>query len=76
MLVTKLQEKNISYSSTSALTSDLHPVRPGIKETFDEEIEEKEEPVLEENKKKTVKEKAKPNDDDKSKEKENSGEEK
>ena len=46
------------------------------KETFDEEIEEKEEPVLEENKKKTVKEKAKPNDDDKSKEKENSGEEK
>ena len=40
------------------------------------EIEEKEEPVLEENNKKTVKEKAKSNDDDKSKEKENSGEEK
>ena len=40
MIVTKLQEKNISYSSTSALNSDLHPVRPGIKETFDDEAEE------------------------------------
>ena len=39
MIVTKLQEKNISYSSTSALNSDLHPVRPGIKETFDDETE-------------------------------------
>ena len=39
MIVTKLQEKNISYSSTSALNSDLHPVRPGIKETFDDEAE-------------------------------------
>ncbi len=53
MLVTKLQEKNISYSSTSALTNDLHPVRPGIKETFDEEIEEKEELIVEESKKET-----------------------
>ena len=76
MLVTKLQEKNISYSSTSALTSDLHPVRPGIKETFDEEIEEKE-PVLEENKKENeMKEETKSNGDEKSKENENSGEEK
>ena len=43
MLVTKLQEKNISYSSKSALNSDLHPVRPGIKETFDDYNEDKEE---------------------------------
>ena len=43
MLVTKLQEKNISYSSKSALNSDLHPVRPGTKETFDDYEEDKEE---------------------------------
>ena len=64
MLVTKLQEKNISYSSTSALTNDLHPVRPGIKETFDEEIEEKEELIVEESKKETeVKKNIKINDE-------------
>ena len=73
MLVTKLQEKNISYSSTSALTNDLHPVRPGIKEPFDEEPEEKEELIVEENKKETeVKKDIKVNDE-KSKD---SGEEK
>ena len=49
MLVTKLQEKKLSYSSTSALNSDLHPVRPGTKETFDDYTEdEKEEPDLDE----------------------------
>ena len=37
MLVTKLQEKNITYSPSSALNSDLHPVRPGSEKTFDEE---------------------------------------
>jgi small subunit ribosomal protein S4 len=73
MLVTKLQEKNISYSSTSALTNDLHPVRPGIKETFDEEPEEKEELIVDESKKEIdVKKDIKANDE-KSK---NSGEEK
>ena len=40
MLVTKLQEKNISYSPTSALNSDLHPVRPRIQEKYDDEMEE------------------------------------
>ena len=38
MLVTKTQEKNITYSPSSALNSDLHPVRPGAKATYDEEI--------------------------------------
>ena len=59
MLVTKLQEKNITYSPSSALNSDLHPVRPGAQKTYDDEpssdeaesIEEKaetkEEPVEE-----------------------------
>ena len=41
ILVTKLQEKNISYSPTSALNSDLHPVRPRIQKTLDDEMEEK-----------------------------------
>jgi small subunit ribosomal protein S4 len=46
MTVTKLQEKNISYSPDSGLNSDLHPVRPGAKDTYsddsnDEETEEK-----------------------------------
>ena len=46
MTVTKLQEKNISYSPGSGLNSDLHPVRPGAKDTYsddsnDEETEEK-----------------------------------
>ena len=36
MLVTKLQEKNISYSPSSALNSDLHPVRPGTQQTYDD----------------------------------------
>ena len=40
ILVTKLQEKNISYSPTSALNSDLHPVRPRIQEKTDDEMEE------------------------------------
>ena len=40
ILVTKLQEKNISYSPTSALNSDLHPVRPIIQGTLDDEMEE------------------------------------
>jgi len=40
ILVTRLQEKNISYSPTSALNSDLHPVRPVIQGTMDDEIEE------------------------------------
>ena len=40
ILVTKLLEKNIAYSPTSALNSDLHPVRPGIQEKTDDEMEE------------------------------------
>ena len=36
MIVTKLQEKNITYSPSSALNSDLHPVRPGTEKTFDD----------------------------------------
>ena len=40
ILVTKLQEKNITYSPTSALNSDLHPVRPRIQEKYDDEMEE------------------------------------
>ena len=43
MLVTKLQEKKLSYSSTSALNSDLHPVRPGTKEVFGDYAEGEEE---------------------------------
>ena len=39
MLVTKTQEKNITYSPSSALNSDLHPVRPGVKETYEDEPE-------------------------------------
>ena len=38
MLVTKTQEKNITYSPSSALNSDLHPVRPGAKTTYDDEV--------------------------------------
>ena len=48
ILVTKLQEKNISYSPTSALNSDLHPVRPGIQEKTDDEMEEPVEEKVEE----------------------------
>ena len=51
MIVTKTQEKNITYSPSSALNSDLHPVRPGSKASYeDEEVAEeevKEEPKTE-----------------------------
>ena len=47
MLVTKTQEKNITYSPSSALNSDLHPVRPGVKETYEDEVPESETPVEE-----------------------------
>jgi small subunit ribosomal protein S4 len=51
MTVTRLQEKNLTYSPSSALNSDLHPVRPGAKAPVDDEpIEEdttKEEPKVE-----------------------------
>ena len=41
MIVTRLQEKNISYAPSSALNSDLHPVRPGAKATYsDDESDE------------------------------------
>ena len=36
MIVTRLQEKNISYAPSSALNSDLHPVRPGTKPNYSE----------------------------------------
>ena len=42
MIVTKLQEKNITYSPSSALNSDLHPVRPGGEKIFDDESTEEE----------------------------------
>ena len=59
MLVTKLQEKKLSYSSTSALNSDLHPVRPGTKETFDDYTEDgKEEPDVKEKLEEKVEEKS------------------
>ena len=41
ILITRPQEKSISYSPASALNSDLHPVRPGIQETFEDEVEGK-----------------------------------
>ena len=47
MLVTKTQEKNKAYSPSSALNSDLHPVRPGISETYEDEEPEAETPVEE-----------------------------
>ena len=47
MLVTRNQEKNITYSPSSALNSDLHPVRPGVKETYEDEVPESEELVEE-----------------------------
>ena len=43
MIVTKLQEKNITYSPSSALNSDLHPVRPGGEKIFDDESTDDEE---------------------------------
>ena len=42
MIVTKLQEKNITYSPSSALNSDLHPVRPGGEKIFDDESTDEE----------------------------------
>ena len=60
MLVTKTQEKNITYSPSSALNSDLHPVRPGAKATYDDEETiqpENEEVSEEEPKAETVEEK-------------------
>ena len=51
MLVTKTQEKNITYAPSSALNSDLHPVRPGAKASHEDEedvVEESEEIVKEE----------------------------
>ena len=48
MLVTKLQEKNITYSPSSALNSDLHPVRPGAQKTYDDEPSSNEEESVEE----------------------------
>ena len=49
MIVTKTQEKNITYSPSSALNSDLHPVRPGAKASYEDE-ETTEEDVNEETK--------------------------
>ena len=43
MIVTKLQEKNITYSPSSALNSDLHPVRPGGEKIFDDDSTDEEE---------------------------------
>tara|TARA_Y100001970_G_scaffold2005_1_gene2386 strand:+ start:142 stop:804 length:663 start_codon:yes stop_codon:yes gene_type:complete len=37
MIVTKLQEKEIRYSPSSALNSDLHPVRPGNNDVYGNE---------------------------------------
>ena len=48
MLVTKLQEKNITYSPSSALNSDLHPVRPGAQNTYEESPSSDEEEPVEE----------------------------
>ena len=49
MVVTKLQEKNISYSPDSGLNSDLHPVRPGTKDTYGDDSDgETEETIVEE----------------------------
>ena len=62
MTVTRLQEKNIVYSPSSALNSDLHPVRPGAKaHTEDEQIEE--EVVSEETEEKSEKSDTKKEDD-------------
>ena len=59
MTVTRLQEKNITYSPSSALNSDLHPVRPGAKAPMDDESSEEEtekEPETEDKKTEEVKE--------------------
>ena len=59
MTVTRLQEKNITYSPSSALNSDLHPVRPGAKAPMDDESIEEEtekEPEIEDKKTEEAKE--------------------
>ena len=57
MAVTKLQEKNISYSPNSGLNSDLHPVRPGAKDTYSDDSDDKEtEKTIVEKESKVVKE--------------------
>jgi small subunit ribosomal protein S4 len=62
MTVTRLQEKSIVYSPSSALNSDLHPVRPGTKApTEDEQIEE--EVVSEETEEKSEKSDTKKEDE-------------
>jgi len=56
MVVTKLQEKNISYSPDSGLNSDLHPVRPGAKDTYsDDSNSETEETIVEEEESEMIK---------------------
>ena len=50
MLVSKTQEKNITYSPSSALNSDLHPVRPGAKASYEDEELVDEETETESNK--------------------------
>ena len=42
MTVTRLQEKSLTYSPSSALNSDLHPVRPGAKAPMEDETIEEE----------------------------------
>ena len=41
------QEKNISYSPDSGLNSDLHPVRPGAKDTYGDDSNDEEKSVEE-----------------------------
>ena len=69
MIVTKTQEKNITYSPSSALNSDLHPVRPGAKASYeDEEPTEEganEEPKAESNDSKTEEKGTEKNDESK-----------
>ena len=69
MIVTKTQEKNITYSPSSALNSDLHPVRPGAKASYeDEETTEEdanEEPKAESNDSKTEEKGTEKNDESK-----------
>ena len=69
MIVTKTQEKNITYSPSSALNSDLHPVRPGAKASYeDEETTEEdaiEEPKAESNDSKTEEKGTEKNDENK-----------
>ena len=50
MIVTKLQEKEIKYSPSSALNSDLHPVRPGNNDVYGSDTAQDEVEVAEEEK--------------------------